>query len=187
MKRGIVLIISILLLIVFAITAFYIIPQTKKQFYPREYSKYVEQYSKEYNVPEPLIYAVILTESSFDANAKSSVGAIGLMQIMPETFEWLSRHIDKPEISEKISNPEINIKYGTFYLSYLYERFENWETVIAAYNAGHGRVSGWLKDTRYSADGKTLKNIPLDETKNYVNKVVEAYNEYQKIYYNGDN
>lgn len=179
-------VICTLALILLAISAFFLIPQIKQYFYPREYSEYVTEYSDEYNVPEPLIYAVIYTESKFDQNAVSSAGAVGLMQLMPDTMDWLSRLKGESAPTGDIADPKTNIKYGTYYLSYLYDRFGNWETAIAAYNAGHGRVGGWLEDSRYSDDGITLKTIPITETKNYVNRVAAAMQEYTEIYYNGE-
>ncbi len=183
-KSKLNLFIGLLFLVLLIIGAFLLLPSLNKGFYPREYEEYVEKYSAEYNVPEPLIYAVIQNESGFDPNAESSVGAKGLMQLMPETFDWVSGRLGEKEKS--ITDPETNIKYGTYYLSWLYANFEDWETAIAAYNAGHGRVGAWLEDSRYSSDGMTLDNIPLDETSNYVNNVVASRRRYEEIYYNGD-
>lgn len=183
MKRSKPAVIAILLIIVLAISSFIIIPEIKKVLYPREYTELVTKYSEEYNVPEPLIYAVIQCESGFDPNAVSHAGAVGLMQLMPDTLDWLSRLLDESEPTGEIDDPETNIKYGTYYLSHLYKRFGNWETAVAAYNAGHGRVGNWLADSRYSDDGVNLKDIPIEETYNYVNKVIAARDQYQEIYY----
>ncbi len=184
-KRGRILI-GIIALIIFAVAAIMIIPYIKKNLYPREYSEYVTLYSKEYNVPEPLIYAVIHTESNFNKDAVSSAGAMGLMQLMPDTFEWIVKRIDADFENLDITDPETNIKCGTYYLNYLYQRFENWETSIAAYNAGPNKVANWLSDSRYSDDEKSLKNIPITETYNYVNRVSSAEKEYIKLYYKGE-
>lgn len=187
MKRSSkVVIVCLVLLMVFALLAVYAAERIQKFLYPREYSEYVTKYSAEYDVPESLIYAVILAESGFDADAKSGAGAVGLMQLMPDTLEWLSRLLDEETPTGDILDPETNIKYGTYYLRHLIDRFGNTETALAAYNAGHGRVANWLKDRRYSDDGKTLKEIPLAETKNYVNRVSGNIKQYKKIYYNGE-
>ncbi len=184
--RSKVLIFCIVILVCLAISAFFIIPAIQEYLYPREYSEYVTQYSAEFSVPEPLVYAVIYTESSFNESAVSHAGAKGLMQLMPDTLDWLSRLKGEDKPSGDISDPKTNIKYGTFYLSYLYERFGSWETALAAYNAGHNRVAGWLNDSRYSDDGINLNNIPIEETKNYVNRVLTIRNKYAEIYYNGE-
>ncbi|MBE6692035.1 MAG: lytic transglycosylase domain-containing protein [Ruminococcaceae bacterium] len=184
-KRSRILI-GIIALVIFAVAAIKIIPYIKKDLYPREYSEYVTLYSKEYNVPEHLIYAVIHSESGFDKDAVSSVGAMGLMQLMPDTFQWIAKRIDVDFENLDITDPETNIKCGTYYLNYLYQRFENWQTCLAAYNAGPNKVANWLLDSRYSDDGKSLKNIPITETYNYVNRVFSAEKEYIKLYYKGD-
>ncbi|MBQ3230281.1 MAG: lytic transglycosylase domain-containing protein [Clostridia bacterium] len=186
MKRKTTVIISLAVIAVFALLSFFVVNSLKKSFYPREYQETVARYSAEFNVPEPLIYAIIKCESDFRPEVVSSAGATGLMQLMPETFDWLAGLCGDGEPIGEITDPDANIKYGTFYLSYLYERFENWDTVLAAYNAGHGRVANWLKDSRYSENGVTLKNIPISETENYVNKVNKSQEQYQKLYYKGE-
>ena len=184
MKRKIL--ISILALVILAAAVFLLIPKLKQQLYPREFAEYVEHYSAEYKVPTPLVYAVIYCESSFNKDAESHAGAIGLMQLIPDTLDWLSRVHGEDAPTGEISDPETNIKYGTYYLSVLYGKFGDWHTAVAAYNAGHGRVGGWLSDSRYSDDGITLKNIPYEETSNYVNRVFEIFDEYNNIYFNGE-
>lgn len=179
-------IVVLLLLAIFATVAFLCIDDIEKLFYQREFAEYVAKYSNEFDVPEALVYAVIRTESNFDPEARSSVGAIGLMQLMPDTLDWLARLLDEEAPTGEITDPETNIKYGTYYLRHLYDRFGNWDTAIAAYNAGHGRVALWLKNSEYSDDGITLKKIPFEETKNYVNKVTGNYNTYKKLYYNDE-
>ena len=156
---------------------------------PEEYAPYVEQYAAEYGVPTDLVWAVIKTESGFDSSAVSSKGAVGLMQMMPATFEWLTEDIlrDYHGVG-MLYDPETNIKYGTYYLSRLYNRFSDWDTALAAYNGGEGNVSEWLKDKNYSDDGIKLKTdkIPdeFSETKNYVKKVNKALENYKKLYNN---
>ncbi len=154
---------------------------------PEEYKEYVEKYSKEYGLSEELVYSVIKTESGFDSSAVSSKGAVGLMQIMPETFEWLTNDILHEYLDVgMLYDPETNIKYGTYYLSRLYGRFGDLNTAIAAYNGGEGNVSEWLSDPRYSNDGEKLivDNIPksFSETENYVKKVNKYLGRYRDIY-----
>lgn len=139
--------------------------------FPREYKEIVEAKSEEYGVPQSIIYAVIKQESGFDQNAESRVGAKGLMQIMPSTAEWINYYRGYGPKLDEIMDPQINIDYGTWLLYYLYELYGNWETCYAAYNAGYGSVSKWLKDPSYSDDGITLYSIPYEETRNYVEKI----------------
>jgi len=175
--------IIIVSVVIMLIIGYFIGIKIQKDMYPIKYNEYVVKYSEEYNVPQDLIYAVIRTESSFDEKANSSAGAVGLMQIMPDTFDWISKHMDESYAEGAIYQPESNIKCGTFYLSYLYEKFGNWDTALAGYNAGHGRVAEWLSDTRYTDDGITLKNIPYTETNNYVIKVNKAKEMYINLYF----
>ncbi len=158
----------------------------ERHAHPQSYITYVKQYSSEYNIPESVVLAVIKVESDFDARAVSSAGAIGLMQMMPKTFEWLTgdehfgEHLDAAELYD----PDISIKYGVYYLNYLYEKFDRkMDTALAAYNGGEGNVANWLKTPEYS-DGKgNLTNIPYPETKNYVLKVNEEIDTYKRLYY----
>ncbi len=154
-----------------------------KNLYPLGYSEQVFKYADEYNLEKSLVFGIIKTESNFDENAVSSAGALGLMQIMPDTFEWaLLRDKNKTLSKKDIYTPEINIKYGCFIFRLFLDEFEVEETAIAAYNAGRGAVNKWLSDERYSKDGKTLYYIPYGETRHYVKKVIANKNKYNEIY-----
>ncbi len=161
----------------------FIITCIEKNAYPREYAEYVEVYAEQYGVPENLVFAVIHTESSFDSGAISSVGAVGLMQMLPETFEWLTDEIlfDHLE-SGMLYDPETNIKYGTYLLSRYYDRYGDWELTLAAYNGGPGNVDKWLEDPEYADGEGGLKKIPFKETRNYVKKVADARETYERLY-----
>ena len=151
---------------------------------PQQYAESVQKYSERFNVPEELIWAVIKTESGFDSSAVSSVGAVGLMQLTEATFNEISTQRLKEGLAAGMRyDPDTNIRYGVWYLSYLYGRFENWNTAFAAYNAGPGNVSKWLEDSEYSSDGETLSYIPFKETRNYVKKVNKAIELYDRLYY----
>lgn len=152
--------------------------------YPKKYSDLVEQYAAQYDVPPHLVYAVIRTESSFDSQAQSGVGAIGLMQIMPDTFKWLQSKTPEKEKLDKseLYDAETNIKYGTFFLSLLREEFGSDRLAIAAYHAGRGRVNQWLDDRNVSYDGVSIDSIPSRDTGHYVDKVTNARKYYDKIY-----
>ena len=143
----------------------------------------MEAYAEQYGVPETVVYAVIKTESNFDSGAVSSAGAVGLMQMMPETFEWLTDEIlfDHLE-SGMLYDPETNIKYGTYLLSRFYDRYGDWELVFAAYNGGVGNVDEWLEDPEYADGDGGLKKIPFKETRQYVKKVTDAWDMYERLY-----
>ena len=154
----------------------------KQWIYPVKYSDLVSKYSQMYSVEEAWIYAVINCESGFESDAVSSAGAIGLMQITPETFTWLQNWDDTEEnlSADMLYDAEINIKYGTLLLSLNFQEFGNMQTTIASYNAGRGKVSEWLADERYSNDSRTLTRIPYGETEKYVENVVKNYHYYSR-------
>ncbi len=146
----------------------------EKQFYPQKYSDIVSRYATLYDLPEHFIYSVIKAESGFDKDAVSPVGAVGLMQIMPSTFVWLTELTGEEINMERLSDPEINIRYGCFYLRYLYDIYEDKTLTLAAYNAGMGNVKKWLDEG--------LTEIPFEETKNYINRVLRFEEKYNALY-----
>lgn len=158
-----------------------------KEAYQLKYEKEVDVASKEFGVPKELIYAVIKIESNFNPEAKSHAGAIGLMQLIPDTYSWVALRLGEKENPDMISDPLTNIRYGTYYLSFLSERLESDEAIYASYNAGYTRVKSWLSDSRYSSDGIHLDSIPYEETSNYVKKVSKAREEYKKTLLKDDN
>ncbi len=189
-KKALIIVISVLaVVLLFALAAHFIIDRflssLEYKIYPlpEEYLTEIENQSEEYGVPIELVCGVIHTESSFDPNAVSSAGAKGMMQITKDTFDWLLFKTKEEHEESALFDYKINIKYGTLFLSILYEEFGDWDTVFAAYNAGRGRVNGWLMDERYSEDGK-LKNIPFRETAEYIEKVNKASQYYLKLYFN---
>lgn len=155
----------------------------KLAMHPKRYSEFVIKYAAEYEIDEDLIYAVIKTESDFDCNAVSNVGARGLMQIMEETFDWIKFRLgDEDTVYDDMFDPEMNIRYGAYLVDYLLEKFGDKDTAIAAYHAGAGCVDGWLEDKANSADGKRLDNIPSNATAHYVNKINGALTNYKELY-----
>lgn len=153
-------------------------------FYPTRYSEYVEYYSALNDIDYHFVYAVIKTESGFDENAQSGVGARGLMQMMEETFDWIKyRMKDTSGITyDDMYSPEYNIKYGTYMLALLLEEYGSEEVALAAYHTGRGNVNSWLENPLYSDDGATLKAMPSAATQQYVNKVMKYYEGYSNLY-----
>ena len=150
---------------------------------PQDYKAFVEHYSDIYNVDKYMVYSIIKCESNFRQNAVSNAGAVGLMQVTEPTYEWALTRLGE-DIKDKISlnDTETNIKFGTYIYSLLLEEFKDERTALAAYNAGRSKVKDWLLDPKYSDDGKTLKSMGYEETKNYVNKVMASYKMYKKLY-----
>ncbi len=186
-KRSFIVITAVLLLLLiclpFLINA---VMESASGFYktnviPVPYADLVNTYSQEYKVPSSVIYAVMKSESNFKPDAVSNAGAVGLMQIMPDTFLWLTKLSKADYAAQEIYEPQANLHLGVFYLSWLYERFNDWELVYAAYNAGHNRVKDWLENPEYSQNGK-LTVIPIQETDKYVDKVTHYREQYQNYY-----
>lgn len=155
--------------------------------YPLGFKNLVEKYSEKYGVPEIIIYSMIKVESDFQSNAVSSANAVGLMQITSDTCDWIAMKLGEKSEFALMYDPETNIRYGTYFISYLKLEYGNWDTAFAAYNAGHARVDRWLEDERYSDGNGVLKDIPIDETRNYVEKINEAKKIYSRLYPELDN
>lgn len=152
--------------------------------YPVAYTDLIKTNAEKYGLDPYLVQAIIRCESSNNPNAVSDAGAIGLMQIMPNTGEWIGHKID-PELAyslDMLQDPAINIEYGCWYLNFLFKRFDgNKMEIIAAYNAGHGSVETWLSDPRFSQNGE-LTIIPFESTAIYYEKVMTAYENYTTLY-----
>lgn len=157
----------------------------KVRNYPLEYREVVDAYADEYQLDPALVCAVIYAESGFRPDAVSVDGARGMMQIMPETGEWIASKLGEDDFDvERLFEPELNVRYGCWFLNYLFNRFSgDARKALAAYNAGQGNVDSWLEQPEYSPDGETLEYIPVRETRNYVKKVQAAHDVYLELYY----
>ena len=153
-----------------------------KTLYPRKYIEIVETEGAKNNLSVEFILAVIKCESGFDPYAVSYLDAKGLMQIMPDTFEWLQWRMGENLPEESLFEPETAIRYGCYLYGYLMDKFGDEATAVAAYHAGDTCVEQWLSDGRYSDDGVTLKYIPYDTTRQYVEKVMKTKEIYVKLY-----
>ena len=155
--------------------------------HPLYYGDLVLSYSASQGLDPALVAAVILSESSFDPMAESRVGARGLMQLMEDTAAWIAHKLkeDGPSYTfDLLYDPEVNIRYGTWYLGYLSRRYDGDATkVICAYHAGQGNVDAWLRNPDYSRDGVTLDTIPTSDTAKYCSRVLRARDVYVKYYF----
>ncbi len=150
--------------------------------YPQKFKKEVLKYSRQYNIDENLVFSIIEVESDFNPNAKSHKNALGLMQITLETGRYIAGLLNEKDFTEdKLFNPEINIKYGCFYISKLYKTFDgDTDCMLAAYNGGEGNVRKWLKLANNNK--LDIDNIPFVETKIYIKRVKFIYKIYNYIY-----
>ncbi len=154
--------ISFIFLAIFGINCIY------GTIFPVKYKEEIALASKEFGVSEEIIFSVINIESHFNKNAKSSKGAVGLMQVMPSTAQGLANEMNLTEFD--LFDAKTNIFFGTKYLAQLFLKFEDMHTALCAYNAGPTTVKTWLSDEKFSIDGKTLEKIPYEETRNYIEK-----------------
>ena len=142
--------------------------------YPLRYEAIVRGHARNYRLDPALLAGVIYAESKFDANARSSSGAIGLMQLLPDTAKGIAVHTggSRFRVSD-LDDPEINVRYGSWYLRHLLDRYRDEGTALAAYNAGQDNVDRWR------ADGK---GIAFGETRHYVKRVEHLKTLYRRGY-----
>ncbi len=145
--------------------------------FPKGYKNIVDKYSKKYSVDSNLVFALIREESLFDPNAKSWVGAKGLMQLMDYTADMLDKEL---KIKSSLFNPEDNINLGTYYIMKLMKRFDNnIPNVLAAYNGGPKNVELWRQRFNNLEDDAFIESIPFKETNGYVKRVLRSYHYYK--------
>lgn len=176
-----------IILLLFVITTV-IAPIVFKDMFPMPYFEWVEKYSTANDLQITLIYAVIKTESGFREGVESSKGAVGLMQITENTGMWIASRLKLEDFKpEDLKNPETNIRFGCWYLSYLMNRFNgNSELALAAYNAGEGTVSSWEEAGQIGWQDMKIKSLPYAETERYVTRVNRIYFIYKTLYPNLD-
>ena len=142
--------------------------------YPLRYQQIVVAHAENYGLEPDLLAAVIYQESKFDADAVSTSGAVGLMQLLPSTGQGIADRTGgdhwKPE---DLRNPELNVRYGSWYLRYLLDKYGNEELALAAYNAGQANVDRWRKRG---------VGIQFDETRHYVERVQRLRQTYARAY-----
>lgn len=148
--------------------------------YPRAYASQVEAFSEEFKVDPLLIWSVMRTESTYRADVRSRSGAIGLMQIMPATGQDIAGRLKVTLAEEDLLKPEVNVRFGAFYIGAMIRQFEgDWDQALAAYNGGAGNTRKWLKSTMMKAKEDFPTAILFDESREYITKVMETYHIYK--------
>jgi len=151
--------------------------------YPQGMRDEVEPIAKDSQVNPDLVTAVIREESNYDPAAVSPVGALGLMQLMPTTAQWMAKRINLESFSrDQLHSPSINIRLGAHYLAFLLDRFAG-ELIlaVAAYNAGPDAVTRWKATIPAEDQDEFLEAIPFQETRSFVKRVMRSYYEYQQL------
>ena len=171
------------LLTIIAAAAMAIFPSIERYFYPLRYDNTIKIAAERNGLSPALVAGIILTESGFNPQARSEVGAIGLMQLMPETAWWIADldSLSIPEHTETIlEDPDLNIYLGSGYFSWLLKRFQNRPIeALAAYNAGQNEVDAWLKGKSAALQ---IESIPVPETRHFVRKVLHSRRKYAELY-----
>ena len=183
MIRKVAKVLVITLVIVFiGFSVNFLINAIDKWLYPLKYKELIIEQADLYGLDRALVFATIKVESSFDKNAKSAKSAIGLMQITESTGKFIAsmQGLENYDLLDE----KTNVKFGCYYLRYLFNKFHVIVTVVCAYNAGEGNVSKWLKSSENSDDQITLKSIPFKETEEYLKKIVKTFEKYKKLYGN---
>jgi soluble lytic murein transglycosylase len=142
--------------------------------YPLEYEHVVRGHARDRGLDPALLAAVVYVESRFDPNARSEAGALGLMQLLPETAEGIALRTggDRFVVAD-LRDPEINVRYGSWYLAHLRRLYGDTRLALAAYHAGQGNVDAWLRDGG---------GIAFPETRDYVDEVTRLRSVYARAY-----
>ncbi len=153
--------------------------------YPISFTEEIKQSATKYQLDPLLIAAIIRVESNYKLDAVSPKGAVGIMQIMPDTASWILKQGEFESLSVKKAGNEAHagITLGSWYVKELNRQFDgNLIVSLAAYNAGPGKVRQWLDKGVWDGEESTIRDIPYGETRHYVQRVMYYYKKYQKIY-----
>lgn len=159
-------------------------PGFRTLVYPIHYYSIIAREAPLAQVNPLLVASVARVESHFREDDISHAGAVGLMQVMPATASWISGKLGQPQPSmADLAKPTVNIRLGSWYLHYLLQLFHgNLPEAIAAYNAGPTRVQGWLNRGSWSGDAVSAENIPVLETRHFVERVLYTYQVFNRFY-----
>ena len=167
----VVIVVAIVTVVAVVVSGRLVVPGISGRVYPLKYPDEIAAAAEKYDVDPYLIAAVARTESSFDPTAESGVGAVGLMQFLPATAEWVTT-LDgwKGPKNPVLTDPADSLELGACYLSYLFHRFDSRIAAVAAYNAGPNKVASWVKQAG-GEGGFGVDDIAYTETKNFVQRV----------------
>ena len=155
----------------------------RSYIYPYDYRSYIETSAAQQRLDPFLVAAVIKNESKFRSDAASDGGAVGLMQLMPQTAAWIAGQLGEPFTEDYLYDPALNIRYGVWYLAELEREFGGNDILaLAAYNAGRGNVRDWMERSHWTDQFDEIDAIPYPETRLYVRRVLEDREQYKRLY-----
>lgn len=151
--------------------------------YPKEVVEQIQRLAKEISIEPEFVAGIMREESVFDVRATSKSGAMGLMQLMPFTGEWVAQQLGVASfVKEKLYDQDMNIRFGAFYLDHLNQKFQgNLYFTAASYNAGPEAVNKWIVSGHFSEPEEFVENIPYQETRYYVKRVIKSYEEFKEV------
>ena len=142
--------------------------------YPLAYDSIIRGHAENYRLEPALLAGVIYQESKFDPEARSDAGAVGLMQVRPDTARGIAARTGGSQFQvDDLTNPELNVRYGSWYLRHLLDKYDDERLALAAFNAGQGNVNSWRRQG---------KGIAFAETRHYVDRVQELKQIYRDAY-----
>ncbi|NBI28307.1 lytic transglycosylase domain-containing protein [Chengkuizengella marina] len=184
----------LILFLLFIAILFYNTNWLGKLIYPIKYKEEIQVVSNDYNIDPFFVAAIIRVESNYKSDKVSSKNAMGVMQIMPETADWIIQMASSPNLSkDKMLDVRVNIQMGVWYLNALYIEFKPYlnnkpirdqiSLLCAAYNAGPGNVKKWLNEEEtWDGSYNNIEQIPFGETRHYITRTIYYYEKYKKIY-----
>jgi len=175
-RRGILLLMVLVAILAILPFALRVPDAVMRTIYPLRYADTIREASEENHLEPAFVAAVIYTESRFRPDVRSHKEAYGLMQLLPQSANFIQR---KSGIEGDFRDPKVNIKLGTWFLGYLNDRYAGDERLmLAAYNSGEGSVDAWTSDEGFDIK----KDIPYKETRQYVDRALKTQQTYQDLY-----
>ncbi|TXK86143.1 lytic transglycosylase domain-containing protein [Paenibacillus sp. N3.4] len=173
-----------LLLIFFVLVLFMNSAYIGRKLYPIYFKQEIRQSAAKHHIDPFLIAAIIRVETNYKHHLESKKGALGLMQLMPETAEWIAESTNlSSDEAKDLLQVDVNINLGSWYLSWLQKHYNgNLIYAIAAYNAGQGNVNKWKQNNIWDGTEANISQIPFGETRHYVQRVLYYYDKYTNLY-----
>lgn len=182
-SKPIYALLALRVIIVLVVGAIFFTGLPNRITYPKLYWQEARQYAETFGVDPYLVMALIKVESNFRPSAKSKSGALGLMQIMPDTGRWAAGMLNTDNYYDsRLLVPEFNIMIGTWYITNLLATYNEPAIALAAYNAGRGNVDRWLADGTWSGAVDSASDVPYRETEDFINRVMRAWEAYERTY-----